>query len=140
MKKAIAIVLAVLLLAGTFCLGYETGRYKPGYELEKSSVYSDEDILKCAKLVEKDFRCFSEVKRYPVKIYYSDKSLYFARTFLGRIDGVDKVENILIIEADYLTGKVTQAEEPYSYSTAWQFVFCRKDSNSPWELYDQGCA
>lgn len=139
MKKAIAVVLVLALAAGAFLAGLEAGRYKPGYELEKSTVYSDEDILKCAKLAEKDFRS-GEVKRYPVKIYYSDEWLDYARSFLNQIDGVDRVQNILVIKADYLTGKETQAQEPYSYFSDWSFIFYRKDANSPWALYSQGYA
>lgn len=139
MKKAIAVVLVIVLAVGAFLAGREFGRYKPGYSLEKSAVYSDEDILKCAKLAEKDFRS-GEVKRYPVKIYYSDKWFDYARSYLGQIDGVDKAENILVIKADYLMGKVTQFLEPYSYFSNWNFIFYRKDANSPWVLYSQGYA
>ena len=139
MKKAIAIILILILAGGMFFAGYKTGKFKPYYDLEKSSVYSDEDIQKCAKLVEKDFRS-GEVKRYPVKIYYSDKWLDNARSFLDQIDGVDKAENILEIKADYLTGKETQSLEPYSYYSDWGFIFYRKDSSSPWVLYSQGYA
>lgn len=139
MKKAIAIILVGFLAAGMFFLGHETGKYKPGYDLEKSSVYSGEDIKECVKLVEKDFRS-GEEKRYPVKIYYSDKWFNYARSYLGQIDGVDEAENILVIKADYLTGKVTQSLEPYSYFSDWSFIFYRKDSSSPWILYSQGYA
>lgn len=144
MKKAIAVVLVMVLAVGAFLAGREFGgrefgRYKPGYSLEKSAVYSDEDILKCAKLAEKDFRS-GEVKCYPVKIYYSDKWLDYAESFLDQIDGVDKVQNILVIKADYLTGKETQSQEPYSYFDGWSFIFYRKDANSPWVLYSQGYA
>lgn len=139
MKKAIVIVLVLVLIVGAFFVGFNVGTYKPGYDLEKSTVYSDEDIQKCAKLAEKDFHS-GEVKCYPVKIYYSDKWLDETKSFLNRIDGVDDAKNILVIRADYLTGKETQAQEPYSYFSGWNFVFYRKDASSPWELYTQGYA
>lgn len=139
MKKAIAIVLVLVLIVGAFFVGLYVGTYKPGYDLEKSTVYSDGDIKKCAKLAEKDFRS-GEVKRYPVKFHYSDKWLDYAKSFLDQIDGVDDAKNILVIRADYLTGKETQALEPYSYYSDWNFIFYRKDANSPWVLYTQGYA
>ncbi len=139
MKKAIAVVLVLVLIVGVFFAGLFVGTYKPGYDLEKSTVYSDEDIQECAKLAEKDFHS-GEVKRYPVKIYYSDKWLDDAKSFLNQIDGVDDVKNILVIRADYLTGKETQSLEPYSYFSGWNFVFYRKDASSPWVLYTQGYA
>ena len=139
MKKAIAVVLVSVLIVGAFFVGLNVGKYKPGYDLEESTVYSDEDIKKCAKLAEKDFH-FGEVKRYPVKIYYSDKWLDYARSYLDQIDGVDDAKNILVIKADYLTGKETQALERYSYYSDWNFIFYREDANSPWVLYDQGYA
>jgi len=139
MKKAIAIVLVLVLIVGVFFAGLFVGIYKPGYDLEKSTVYSDEDIQECAKLAEKGLHS-SEEKCYPVKIYYSDKWLDYAKTFLNQIDGVDDVKNILVIKADYLTGKETQVQEPYSYYSGWSFTFYRKDANSPWVLYDQGYA
>lgn len=139
MKKVIAFVAAFALAAGVFFAGIAVGKYKPGYELEKSSVYSYEDIKECAKLAEREL-CSGEVKRYPVKIYYSDKWFDYAKSFIGQIDGVSKAENILVVKADYLTGKETQAQEPYSYISDWNFVFSRKDENSPWVLYTQGYA
>ena len=124
---------------GIFFAGIAVGKYKPGYELEKSSVYSYEDIKECAKLAERELSS-GEVKRNPVKIYYSDKWFDYAKSFIGQIDGVSKAENILVVKADYLTGKETQAQEPYSYISDWNFVFSRKDENSPWVLYTQGYA
>lgn len=139
MKKVIAIVLVSVLIVGAFFAGLFAGTYKPGYDLEKSTVYSDEDIKKCAKLAEKDLY-FSGVKCYPVKIYYSDKWLDYTKSCLNGIDGVDDLKNVLTIKADYLTGRETQAQEPYSYFYGWNFTFYRKDANSPWVLYDQGYA
>ena len=139
MKKAIAIAFVFIAVIGAFFAGAAVGRYKPGYELEKSSIYSDRDIEKCAKLAKTELNS-GEVRRYPVKIYYSDEWLDYAESFLGQIDGVSKAENILVVKADYLTGKETQAQEPYSYISGWNFVFVRKDENSPWVLYTQGYA
>lgn len=139
MKKAIAIAFVFIAVIGAFFAGVAVGKYKPGYELEKSSVYSYEDIKECAKLAEREL-CSGEVKRYPVKIYYSDKWFDYAKSFISQIDGVSKAENILVVKADYLTGKETQAQEPHSYISDWSFVFSRKDENSPWVLYTQGYA
>ena len=139
MKNTIAVFLVSVIIVSAFFAGLYAGMYKPGYDLEKSTVYSDEDIKKCARLAEKDLY-FSGVKCYPVKIYYSDKWLDYAKSFLNQIDGVDDVKNILVIKADYLTGKKTQTLEPYSYFSDWSLIFYRKDANSPWVLYDQGYA
>lgn len=72
MKKAVAIIVLVLLVVGAFFAGLNCGTFKPYYDLEKSSLYSEEDIKKCAKLAVRDIRR-GETIRLPLKIYYSDE-------------------------------------------------------------------
>lgn len=139
MKKAITIVLIFALVIGSFSVGLFVGTYKPGYDLEKSTVYSDEDIRKCAKLAEKNLHTGLPIRK-PVKIYYSDTWLDYAKSFLDQIDGADDVKDILVIKADYLTGKNIQGLPPYSYHSDWSFIFCRENANSRWTLYTQGYA
>lgn len=53
MKKAIAVIAALVLIGGAFFAGLSVGTYRPGYYLEESKVYSKEDIEKCARLARK---------------------------------------------------------------------------------------
>lgn len=139
MKKSIAVVFALIFVVGVFFVGFYVGTLEPGYNLEESTVYSDEDIQKCAKLAEKNLHTGLPIRK-PVRVYYSDRWLDYAKSFLDQIDGVDDVKNILVIKADYLTGKKVQGLPPYSYHSDWSFIFYRKDANSQWKLYTQGCA
>lgn len=133
MKKAIAVIAALVLIGGAFFAGLSVGTYRPGYYLEESKVYSKEDIEKCARLARKR-------KAYAVRISYSDKWLDYAESFLGQIEGVDSPDNILVIKADYLTGNNPQAQEPNTLIRDWSFVFYRTDSDSQWKLYSEGYA
>ncbi len=145
MKKAIAVIVVIALVVSAFLVGLNFGKFnldyiKPVYSIEPGSEHTESDINECIKLAKKDMRSGDTVF-HPVRFYYNgNENPEIEKSFLNQIEGVTDSKDIIVIIVDYVTDGKTQALEPYSYYSGWNFVFYKSKDTGDWTLYTQGYA